>query len=101
MANVYIGEPHKSMAIRPTSSAVTLSSRLLSRQRSFIPMRTLPIRVDLVTLVPGSSRPELPSAHVTNWPALGVAAPRNLDSIEPGMSSSNMLQKFILLCTES
>ena len=55
LANVYIGKLHKSLASRPTSSAVTLSSRPLSRQRSFIPMRTLPIHVDLVTLVPGSS----------------------------------------------
>ena len=41
-----------------------------------------------VDLVPGSSRPELPSAQVTNGPASRVAS-RNLDSTEPRMSSSN------------
>ena len=47
------------------------------------------MHVDVVALVSGSSRPELPPAHVTIGPASRVAASRNLESTAPGMSSSN------------
>ena len=74
------------MASRPTISAVTFSPRPLSRQRSFILMRILPTHVDLV---PGSSRPELLSAQVTGGRVSRVPS-RNLESLVPGMSSSNI-----------
>ena len=50
------------------------------------------MHVDVVALVSGSSRPELPPAHVTIGPASRVAASRNLESTAPGMSSSNSLE---------
>ena len=50
------------------------------------------MHVDVVALVSGSSRPELPSAHVTIGPASRVAA-RNLESTVPGMSSSNNIHQ--------